>query len=302
MNFKCIRVTRNDGINITGYVLKFGVGNNIYYPKEKMIDALKNHSMKVDNLELINDSIMVKEVYDPVESEEKLKKLINRVITLGGEIDEIETACNNIVYLIRVNKTNILYIPDNVTHPLNVHKWKPLKTRLNLLNGTLKVIGGKNTVYLNNLFEDCKLDILDLREFNMESAESTIEMFKYSQIEQLVFGENTNTSKVINMDQMFYAFKGSITGIEYIDTSQVKYMKEMFEVSEIASLNLSKFNLSNIEDIRAIFANSKIDRLDLSGLELSNLNKRDYIFHNAKIKNLILSKRDKETWDLEKKQ
>lgn len=304
MNFECIRVTRDNGLVITGYVVKFGNGSNIYYTKEKLIDAIKNHNMKIDNIELCDNDIVIKEVYDPVESEEKLKKLINRVITLGGTVEEIETACNNIVYLMNTNKTNILYIPSNVTHPLNINKYRPLKTRINSLSGTLKVIGGNNIIYLNNLFDDCRLDILDLRDFNMENAEMANEMFKYAQIKKLIFGENTNTKKVMNMDQMFYAFKGEIIGLEFIDTSQVKYMKEMFEVCEISSLNLSKFNLSNVKDAKAMFANSKIEKLDLGSLSLSEIdkNKRDYIFHNAKIKEIILSKRDIEAWDLKKKQ
>lgn len=310
-NYKIIKRTNS------GYIVRGNSGTNLHFNEEQIIDMLKSNFIKVDGLELIEESHLINTAMlndkrivryklldntknTKVEPEEKLTKLINKITLLGGEVKEIETPCNHLVYLLKLNKSNILYIPENVTHPLNATRKSKLREELLILRGDLRVVGGKNIVYMNRMFEHCILDTLDLRELHFDNVEMMQEMFKASVIKQIIFGEKQKQSKVIDMTQMFYMFRGNVDRIN-IDTSNVKYMTSMFEMCEINELNLNNFDISNLLDIRSIFFNSTINKLNIEKLEFSKRVRCmnfEYMSRYSKIKELNINNKDKELWDL----
>jgi surface protein len=84
------------------------------------------------------------------------------------------------------------------------------------------------------------------------------------------FGDNFNTSNVINMSEMFYGCN-SMTSIDLsnFNTSNVTNMSGLFGYcSTLTSLNLSSFNTTNVTNMKQMFIHCS----SLTSLNLSNFN------------------------------
>ena len=95
------------------------------------------------------------------------------------------------------------------------------------------------------------------------------------------FNNNFNTSKVTNMDAMFYGCS-SLTSLDLsnFNTSNVTNMRWMFHgCSSLTSLDLSSFNTSNVTNMYSMFGDCKsLTSLDISSFNTSNVANMSYMF------------------------
>ncbi len=93
-----------------------------------------------------------------------------------------------------------------------------------------------------------------------------------------------DTSKVINMQQMFYN-SSSLTSINVssFNTSNVTTMANMFQgCSNLTSLNVLNFNTANVTSMRAMFLGlKKVTSLDLTSFNTAKVTKMEYMFQDG---------------------
>ena len=92
---------------------------------------------------------------------------------------------------------------------------------------------------------------------------------------------NFDTSKVTNMDGMFYSMSNLTTlNLSNFDTSKVTNMHYMFNgMSNLTTLDLSNFDTSKVTDMSYMFWDiNKLTTLDLSNFDTSKVTRMDYMF------------------------
>lgn len=231
--------------------------------------------------------------------DEKAISFLNKSVILGLSIKELKTLCGNYCYLIeKSNNNNVLYIPNEVTIPRKFNS--RLEDEIVVLRGTLQVIGGSGILKADRLFCDLKLKELDLRKFDTHNCNSMRAMFMYAYIHKITFGENWDTSKVTNMNDMFkymnndeMVFKSSNESIDLDANSWnielVTNMQDMFFSSTFKSLKIDKWKVRKDCCIKGIFDNLKVNELDLRGLNLKKTFDGYNFISNAEIETLIVN-------------
>ena len=114
--------------------------------------------------------------------------------------------------------------------------------------------------------------------------------FKYdnnkykSNLVQINFNNNFNTSNVTDMYRMFYVCS-SLTNLDLssFNTSNVTDRRYMFGgCSSLTRLDLSNFNTSKVDDMSYMFSNcSSLTSLDLSSFNTSSVTNMSYMFENC---------------------
>ena len=114
--------------------------------------------------------------------------------------------------------------------------------------------------------------------------------FKYdnnkykSNLVQINFNNNFNTSNVTDMYRMFYVCS-SLTNLDLssFNTSNVTDRRYMFGgCSSLTRLDLSNFNTSKVDDMSYMFENcSSLTSLDLSSFNTSSVTNMSYMFENC---------------------
>ena len=92
---------------------------------------------------------------------------------------------------------------------------------------------------------------------------------------------NFDTSKVTNMETMFYGLSSLTTlNLSKFDTSKVTNMERMFsDMSNLTTLNLSSFNTSKVKYMNHMFRGmSNLTTLDLSSFDTSQVTSMEYMF------------------------
>ena len=91
-----------------------------------------------------------------------------------------------------------------------------------------------------------------------------------------------NTSKVTNMQGMFYGSHFPFIDIRHFDTSNVTNMESMFaDLHKVTSLDLSGLNVKKVSNIQYIFSGSNdLQSLNLSGWELDSITSMYSLFSN----------------------
>lgn len=110
---------------------------------------------------------------------------------------------------------------------------------------------------MSNLFSRCKIDNLDLRNFDTSNINEMSYMFGYSS----VYGLNLsgfNTSNVTNMSHMFLECKSDNLNLSHFDTTNVTIMRNMFAYCSIEKIDLTGFNIQNLTDRYRIFYDSNV--------------------------------------------
>ena len=101
---------------------------------------------------------------------------------------------------------------------------------------------------------------------------------------QINFNNNFNTSNVTNMGQMFdrCSFLTSLD-LSNFNTSKVTDMEYMFsDCSSLINLDISNFNTTNVTDMNYMFYNcSSLTSLDLSSFNTSNVTNMGSMFRNC---------------------
>lgn len=95
---------------------------------------------------------------------------------------------------------------------------------------------------------------------------------------------NFNTSKVINMDSMFYDCRVlTKLDVSSFNTSNVTNMRYMFKICEkLPILNVSNFNTSKVTTMLGMFRNcAKLQSLDLSNFDTAQVNSMSSMFSSC---------------------
>lgn len=101
-----------------------------------------------------------------------------------------------------------------------------------------------------------------------------------------------NTSKVINMSNMFNGAKLRSADFSNFDTSNVTDMSSMFNGCDyLADLNIKNFDTSKVTNMNEMFVGMmNLETLDLSNFDTSNVTNMSSMFAaNGKLKNLNIS-------------
>lgn len=100
-----------------------------------------------------------------------------------------------------------------------------------------------------------------------------------------------NTSKVTDMQRMFYACSASEIDLSNFNTRDVTNMSHMFNGSEAINLDLSSFDTSNVTNMLCMFCDmNSLINLNISSFDTSNVVNMSSMFQNcAKLTNLDLS-------------
>ena len=158
-------------------------------------------------------------------------------------------------------------------------------------NGILYYYSAANKIYLNsdssNMFSKIGSDIGDdLTEFFkfVDSSKLTNmnRMFYYAQIDNLDLS-SLKTLKVTNMGELFYyCMKLTHLDISSFDTSNVTNMSYMFYKCNNLKINIENFNTSKVENMSGMFSGCEsIYRLDLSNFDTSRVTDMSYMFSNC---------------------
>ena len=98
-----------------------------------------------------------------------------------------------------------------------------------------------------------------------------------------------DTSKVTDMNYMFFAYTGTNIDLSSFNTNNVVDMSGMFEYSAATSLDLSNFNTSNVTNMSCMFQSSEATSLDLSSFDTSNVTSMSSMFAYSKATSIDLS-------------
>lgn len=108
---------------------------------------------------------------------------------------------------------------------------------------------------MSNLFSRCKIDNLDLQNFDTKNVYEMSYMFGYSAMYGLNIS-NFNTCSVTNMSHMFLECKATKLDLTHFDTTNVTIMRNMFSFCNIDTIDLTGFNIENLTDRYRIFYDS----------------------------------------------
>ena len=109
---------------------------------------------------------------------------------------------------------------------------------------------------------------------------------------EYIDGSKLNTSKVVNMEKMFYGLRNlKKIDVSNWDTSNVTDMSGMFSGTKIESINLEKWNTSNVENLSFLFSgNENIKNINISNWNTSNVTDMSAMFvRNYNLKTLNIN-------------
>ena len=162
----------------------------------------------------------------------------------------------------------------------------------NSSNTNLIDTAGINTSRVKNMrfmFSGGKWIIKKIKITNLDTSnvEDMSYMFAASPYEQSITADpidlsGFNTSKVTNMQGMFYGSHFPFIDIRHFDTSNVTNMESMFaDLHKVTSLDLSGLNVKKVSNIQYIFSGSNdLQSLNLSGWELDSITSMYSLFSN----------------------
>ena len=308
---KYIQKFRNKNNQIIGYRLQDSNGYTKDVTSDQLKQAIKNHQITIINLTLTSDNRLIdtttpqsqQKQQPKISEEQKIKDMILKAKTLGLPVKEIPTYCKHKCYRLSQSPTqHLVYIPDDVTR-LNINSENLFFTDyIKQLQGTLKVVGGKNLTDAAGIFYGCKAQSLDLSNFDTSKVKTMHEMFRECQAQSLdlstfntsnvtdmefMFGEcqahsidlsNFNTSKVTDMCGMFFDCQAQSLDLSSFDTSKVTDMEYMFKFCQAQSLDLHSFNTSKVMNMCEMFKHCHVQFLDLSSFDTSNVEDMSEMF------------------------
>lgn len=155
-------------------------------------------------------------------------------------------------------------------------KFKKDFTINNIGKHTFKIVFKRKVKYARELFYDCDLDVIDLTNFISDELVTTKSMFNNCVfLENIIFPPTFNTSKVTNMDSMFYdCVTLKKLNIEMFDFKNVVNTSHMFH--NCYECEYIKFNnnidVSNVMDMSHMFTSChKLKRAVLKNWHTNSL-------------------------------
>ena len=108
--------------------------------------------------------------------------------------------------------------------------------------------------------------------------------YEFKNLTQINFNNNFNTSKVTDMENMFYGCSSLVNlDLSSFNTSKVTTMEDMFANSPLTRLDLSNFNTSKVTNMYAMFSScTSLTELDLSSFNTSLVTIMMWMFNGCK--------------------
>ena len=148
---------------------------------------------------------------------------------------------------------------------------------LTAING-LEYLNTENVTNMRNMFGCPRLASLDLGDnFDTSKVTDMNDMFYifgyYCTAPSLKLGSNFNTSNVTDMSWMFRGCGVKSLDVSGFDTKNVKTMEYMFiGCRYLKSIDVSKFNTSNVTNMHGMFGDcNNLEELDVSGFDTKNV-------------------------------
>ena len=109
-----------------------------------------------------------------------------------------------------------------------------------------------------------------------------------SNLTTINFNNSIDTSRVVNMSNMFHYSMLTTLDLSGFDTRNVTDMSNMFYYSQLKTIDLSSFDTSNVTNMSNMFAYSKFTTLDLSNFNTSEVTNMSNMFEANETKYLYL--------------
>ena len=310
---KCIEKIRDKNNHIIEYKL---IGNNNDI-KTLKYNELKKHirsgQIEVINLTLTSDNRLIDKKQDTPskptvthsKQDSKAESLLNRVRTLGYNINSFNTDCRHKCYIASSpdNTKHILIIPDNVKYiyesgkSMQSREQKKLYKYMTSIKCALKVVGGKGLTSTCYLFNNCSAQYIDLSSFDTSNATDMPEMFRNCKAQSIDL-RSFNTGKVTNMCSMFESCRVQSLDLSSFNTSNAKIMCKMFSNCKVHSLDLSSFNTSNVTDMHHMFNSCEAQYIDLSSFDTCKVEDMTNMFSSCEAYSLDLRSFDTHNADI----
>ena len=197
---KCIEKIRDKNNNIIGYKIVDKNKNAVAVKSDRLKEVIRSGQLEVINLALTSDNRIIDKKPDipsksiPTHSKSNINAevILVKVNALGYTITTFDTDCGHKCYLASSpdNSNHILIIPDDVKHihpklnsfnAINERFYYPMSE----INGTLKVIGGKGLDSTRYMFNDCKVQSLDLSSFDTSNVTNMNSMFEWCKAQSI---------------------------------------------------------------------------------------------------------------------
>ena len=289
----CIQKFRDKHNKIYGYRLRDTTGLIKDVEPEVLKIAIRDKQISITNLILTSDNRLVDKSEEPIKQSRQPKIdveiMLNKAKLLGLKIEDIPTACGYPCYLFsKNNNEHTIIIPDNITQ-LNRDMYNSTFTnKVFKLKGHIKLVGGCNVTSTDDLFNDCRMQSLDLSSFDTSSVTSMLRMFYRCAVQSINF-TSFNTSNVTDMSYMFFDCGVQSLDLSSFDTSKVTDMRGMFWNCGAQSLDLSSFNTHNVTNMKDMFKDCKSQSFNFSSFDTSNVNYMNSMFSGCKAQSIDLS-------------
>ena len=173
-------------------------------------------------------------------------------------------------------------------------------TELKLPSKFVKSIEGKLT-NIYRMFNQSHVTSLDVTEWDTQNANSLIGVFMMCvNLTEIKGIENWNTSKVTNMNQLFYqCYKLTSLNISGWETGQVTDMGNMFQECEaLASLDLSNWNIGKVTTMNNMFyaCRSLTEIIGIENFDTTELTQCYQMFYQCQ----LLTSLDLSEWNTSK--
>ncbi len=209
------------------------------------------------------------------------------------------TMCNKKIYLATSANRAILIIPDDVVHIYNrdkLYKCEPIyhipiyhimKKSLPP-NCSLTVVGGRNLRWAECMFQDYKLQSLNLSQFDTSKVVDATSMFTSLKLNTELDLSCCNFSNLKHADYMFYDVE--LGKLKMFNNHSISSAFGMFEWAKINQLDFNGFKTDTIREMTSMFREFDSPLADFSTLSNSSAVSMELMFNHSKINNLNLSK------------
>ncbi|MBR1454296.1 MAG: BspA family leucine-rich repeat surface protein [Lachnospiraceae bacterium] len=300
----CTKKIRDSKYLIIGYTITDSNNNSRYISSNELKKLIELGEISVTNLTLCSDGKLRSKrnsVKDGITKDElKLDHVREKLIKSGFDNNwSYETPCEHYVHLYWNDKGDgVLIIPSDVKIITPYYNQNRLIYYLGIRRQysnqkprfkRLKVYGGNGLESTKGLFEECRIELIDLTDFDTQNVRDMSCMFKDCQA-QLVKLTNINTSNVLDMKEMFMRCEAVVTGLWCFDTKNVEDMSYMFAGCRDNKLDLSMFDTGNVWDMSFMFARYTGESLDLSNFRTGGVRNMESMFDSSKFESLDISK------------
>ena len=305
IEYTCIRKRRAKRGAVMGYLLKDKDGRIVDLTAREVKCLFTSNCITLTNLSLTKDGRLVdkKENKDKIgkrqQSLENIKKMMAKA-KLMGRLEELESACNRLVYLMHLTDTqHILYIPDEVELVCSYATSKVHK-RLKELSGSIAVVGGQNVTSFVMLFADCRFDSIDCSLMCTDNAYYMSDMFCNCKVPILDLS-SFNTENVLECAGMFSASTIDKLNISSFNTEQIRDFSNMFSTCRAREIYFPTILYTGAAtNMEGMFRHLKTIKLDLSYFKIPAECNANKIFENLMVNKLIIHERLRLYYDLMK--